>query len=77
MGNQNRYEISPRSTGGFERTMGGRHGCAAAAEIFLQENPSEQAVGCYHSHPSPGPVRRFIGEARRQEDGSIKFVRQH
>jgi proteasome lid subunit RPN8/RPN11 len=35
------------------------------AHDILAERPDVDSVGIYHTHPSPGPVRRYCGEVKR------------
>jgi proteasome lid subunit RPN8/RPN11 len=59
---QHLYEINPRSTPGYfiEAPSG-----VLDAEKYLMEHPEEDAIGVYHTYPSPGPHRRFVREVRR------------
>ena len=34
---------------------------------MMDDNEDIQRVHVYHSHPSPGPVRRFVGRINRGE----------
>jgi hypothetical protein len=69
---QHLYEVSPRSSGAFIRATGGRKGCIAAAVAWLDAHPAEAEVGCYHSYPHGGPLRRFMGNVKRI-DGTVRF----
>jgi hypothetical protein len=46
--------------------QGGVNVAEMKAREILAEVPTVDSVGIYHSYPSPGPRRRFVGEITRE-----------
>jgi hypothetical protein len=57
------YEIVPiinEGHGPFLK-VGSVQGAVYEAEKIMTDRPEVERVNVYHSHPSPGPQRRYIG----------------
>jgi hypothetical protein len=67
------YELSPDENpvgwmlgGRSKRENHGREAAITRAASFLAENPEVGFLRLYHTYPSPGPVRRFVGRITRE-----------
>ena len=67
------YEIEPRIGDQCARMVYASEGkdpdraeqsAVGFARGFLAEHPELTSVGIYHTHPSPGPVRRYVREVK-------------
>lgn len=73
---KHRYELCPiiegqylnhRIVGDYAHESTGEDRAVKAAREMMDDNEDIQRVHVYHSHPSPGPMRRFVGRINRGE----------
>lgn len=73
---KHRYELCPiiegqylghQIVGDYARESTGEDRSIKAAIEMMDDNEDIERVHVYHSHPSPGPVRRFVGRINRGE----------
>jgi hypothetical protein len=53
--------------GNYRREATGERRAFEAASKMLNEMEHVQRVHVYHTHPSPGPVDRYIGQVHRDD----------
>ena len=65
------YEVERGTMGTVMVFVGNREQTAIAGAVaILSGHPDEKSVRLYHSYPSPGPLRRYVGTVDR--DGNLR-----
>lgn len=71
MSSKHTYELLADGTsrftivGEYASERAGERESVKAALVLMEDNASVQRVSVYHSHPSPGPSRRYVGVVQR------------
>jgi hypothetical protein len=63
--NQHRYPHIV--VGDYVRTATGEHRAIMLAGALMADHDQVERMHVYHSHPSPGPMRRYAGRILRDE----------
>lgn len=61
------HEYPYRAVGEWKRESAGEAHALGAAIALMGERPDVDQVRIYHTHPSPGPVRRYLGAVNRSD----------
>jgi hypothetical protein len=56
-----------RYVGQWKREATGEARAVGAAIELMGERPDVDQVRIYHTHPSPGPVQRYVGAVNRSD----------
>jgi hypothetical protein len=66
------HEYPYRYVGQWKRESTGLARAVGAAIRLMGERPDVDQVRIYHSYPSPGPVRRYVGAVNRHDMALVR-----